>query len=606
MANPKIQVDITGDAKGLKKATGDAGESLDKLGKKTDDLEKKGGKGFLSGLGDSARQNLGPLGEALDGIGVDLDGISAPVAAAGAAFAGLGAFAAQGVSKLTDLAGAVRKVHDISGLSFESSSRLVAISDDLGVSAETVATSMRRLAQNIDAGKLDEYGIAVVRAADGTVDMEATLGAVADAMNRTVDPTKRAAMGNDILGRSWADLAPILQQGSGGIREAMAAVSEGQIITEDNADAVREWEMALDDAQDAISEIQMAMAKDMIPTLSLMAKDFATVTQAVSEANGPFGMLLDVMGNLNPVTSLYNARLADQKAKAEDAANSMATMATSMLDAGLKAAATDAQVSGLAEAEDEAANKAAILTARQKDATQAAKDLTQAAVDQKAQLDILNGVVLTIADTQLAHNNAVAATRDSTDELTAKQGLLTDAVNTYGAESPEAIQATKDYDAAMRNAVGAANDQAKATADLAEQTAIAAGETFTAEQKSLVYRDALHELRNASTDPNLQGGLDALAGLAGAAATQAGIAAANFYDMEAAASRAAAVAANAISVGSSGITTSADAAERALTPQSYSTQSASTVINVNSPIGRPTDFVPWLNEELRRHNRGMS
>ena len=54
--------------------------------------------------------------------------------------------------------------------------------DDLGVSTESAQGAFLRLSKSIDAGKLEEYGIAVVRAKDGSVNMAATLGNVADAI----------------------------------------------------------------------------------------------------------------------------------------------------------------------------------------------------------------------------------------------------------------------------------------------------------------------------------------------------------------------------------------------------------------------------------------
>jgi hypothetical protein len=486
VANPKIQVDITADASKLKKGVGEAEKAIGGL----DDATSKLGKTS----GDVARNNLGPLGDIADTLGFDLDGVGTGALAAGAGMAALAGFAAQGVGKLTDLADSVRKVHDASGLSFESSSRLVAISDDLGISAETVASSMGRLAKNIDAGKLQEYGIAAEYAADGTIDMEATLGNVADKMNATVDPTRKAAMGTALFGKSWADLAPVLQQGSGGIRDMMAAVSDGQIVTEENAQAAREWSMALDDAQDAISELQMSMAKDMLPTLALMAQDFAAAAQGVNSLKEKSGGLLDVQTLMNPLAQIYNARLEDQARKAEEAAKSMDGNAESVAAAGLAAVQTTTSTEDLAEA------------------TEAS---TRAAEDHVKALDRQATALLGLFNKELA---ADSARKDFDDTLA------------------DLSTATDDYSGTLDEAKGKALSAASAQVELAKQSAAASGSSLDAAQAQTVFRDALVDLSAQVEDPTLRAYLDETVARLNASET-AGYGAAGGFNAAAAAAR---------------------------------------------------------------------
>lgn len=634
MANPKIQVDLTADAKGLKKGAKEAGDAVEKLAKDADKAAEKiddagdkvdaSGK-KLSGFGDKvggvAQQHLGPLGEIADSVGIDFDNMDSKVLAAGAGIAAVGAFAAQGVQKFTALADQVRAVSDASGLSFDTSSRLVAVSDDLGISADTVAASMGRLAKNIDAGKLDEYGIAAVRAKDGSVDMAATLGNVADAMNRTADPARRAAIGTALFGKSWADLQPVLQQGGKGIREAFASVSDGQIVTEENAQAVRDWQMALDDAQDAVSELQMAIGKELIPQLAMMAKDFAKVTGAVGDLTGGMVGFTDVMALANPLTQIYNVRLKDQEAKAKAAAESMTGLAGKVAEAGVSAAETGRKTQDLATSEEQAASKAEILTRRQEDVARSAQDAARGVEAQRQQLEQLRGVVETVAGTELGYQRAVMATTDAQADLAEKQKAVTDAVNTYGEAAPEAAAASNDYSKSLLDAQAAADSQAKAEVERARQVAIASGLTFTAEQANLVYRDALVNVRDASNDPNLQGGLSALIGLVDDTAASAGRAQQNLDAAAAAASRLAAAAAGALQVTSQGtFTGSADSAAERIATQRFSAQrsdgggfetqrssapSGGVTFVINHPIGAPNEFIAWTREQLRRAERAQ-
>lgn len=613
MANEReLKLKLTGDASqaekavarleaALKKAEAELAKAKETTDKVDDSVEHLGSKtdhtgARLAGLGDAARnaavQHLGPLGEAADMAGLDLEKMDTKALAAGAGLVAVAGFAAQGVQKFSALADEVRKVHDVSGLTFEDSSRLVAVSDDLGISADTAASSMGRLAKNIDAGKLEEYGIQVVRAKDGTVDMAATLGNVADAMNRTTDPTKRAAMGTALFGKSWADLAPVLQLGRKGIEDAFASVSDGQIVTENNADAVREWQMALDDAQDSVTEIQMAIGKQLLPTLSLMAKDFATATNAVGKLTGGSASFLDVLTPLSTSMGLYNLRTKQQQEENEKAARSMTGLAGAAAESAVRAAEAGRANQDLAEKEQAAAAQADILKARHQDVAQAAKDAAAATAEQKRQLDLLNGVTQSIVGAQLSAMQAANAFTDAQNDLAVKQRDVTDAINEFGANSPQAQVAANDYARTLVNAQQSADSLAKATVEQARQQALAAGQSFTDAQSVLVYRDSLVNTRDATNDPKLKTGLDQLIALVDDSARAAGDAERKFYDAEAAARRLAAAASGALQTTNQGtIVGSADSTDRRLATQSAGPASTSVTNNVTVNASTPAN--PW-------------
>lgn len=662
MANPKIEVELTADAKGLKKGAKEAGDAVEKLAKDADNAADKVSKAGdkvdasgkkLSGVGNAAgelaKNRLGPLGDLAEEVGIDFDNMDAKVLAAGAGIAAIGGFAAQGVQKFTALADQVRAVSDASGLSFDTSSRLVAVSDDLGISADTVAASMGRLAKNIDAGKLDEYGIAAVRAKDGSVDMAATLGNVADAMNRTADPARRAAIGTALFGKSWADLQPVLQQGGKGIREAFASVSDGQIVTEENAQAVRDWQMALDDAQDAVSELQMAIGKELIPQLTLMAKDFAKVTGAVGDLSGKQVGLNDIIAQANPFTAIYNARLRDQSDKAAEAAKSMTGLADKVADAGVRAAEAGRASETLARKQDDMATSA-------KDAAQTLKDLEKALDDATAAQDRAKASVITAFESQNRYEQAQRETAEALATTSTASAALTEATNTYGAESEQAAEAQTTYNQSLQDAEAKVYAQAQAAVDLAQKQADVSGATLDTATANQIYRDKLVEARDATTDPALKQGLsdritqfdtfsvnanNTATGVAEAntklaeAKTAVGdsvlhaaldTAASKFGNlasaawgaadgMAAAAIRAAAMPTSTpmpvsqTSGDPEGLATQRFSAQRSdaagFETQRSSGQAPNVTFVVNHPIGAPNDFIRWAREELRRAERAQ-
>ena len=475
-----IKVEIIGDAASLEKATRDAEKSVGKL---DDAVGKVDGKGIgkLDGaIGDLARDRLGPLGGLAQSVGMDLGGMSAATLGAGAAVAGLGAFVASGVRDLGAMTEEVRKFRDSSGLSWETSSRLVATMDDLGVSAETGASAMGRLAKNIDAGALQEFGIQAAYAKDGTVDMAGTLGNVADAMMATTDPTKRAAMGTQLFGKSWADLVPYLELGGKGIRDAMGDVKEAQIVTPELAQQQRELSMAVDDMQDAMSGLSKTMAKDLIPELTLLATASAKGFEFVGWVRkfDPFSDSVKKVGD----TVDWVRRKLGQETKTDLAE----------------------KADGLAVASDKAAEKVKELADRERDAARDAAEASKATDAFQKSVDNLAKAAEGAVGNQLEYERATIAVRDGLDKVTEAQKEAQEAANDYGEKSPEFIAAQKNYELAMLDSIGTMDALAKKEADKAAAFVAGNGGTMSAAEHAEIYRSKLAELGGQIADPNMR------------------------------------------------------------------------------------------------------
>lgn len=553
MANPKIQVDITGDASKLKKAAKEAEQAVKDIDDSVSDLGKgKGAKGLdkLGDVaGDVARERLGPLGEIADTVGIDLDDMGKASLIAGAAVVGLGGMLANGVKQLGQMSAEARKFADASGLSIETSSRFVAVIDDFGISAESGAAAMGRLAKNIDAGKLEEFGIAAQVTADGTTDMAGTLGSVADAMMATADPTERAAMGAALFGKSWADLMPVLRLGSSGIRDAMSNVKGYQVVTEETEREQRQLAFAIDDMQDAFSGLSMSLAKESIPTLTGVANGLAAVLDGLERVSRGTGVLDGIM-------RVFGFNMAEDRkiqeqfgSAAKDTAEALKIAQRELAETAKKSADAAEELGKLEEAGSAmraASPLAADLRRKTDELAEASQRAAAASAEQKAKLDLLNGATMTAAQSQLAYENATARVSEAAESYAERQKSVTEAVNEFGADSPEAAKATRDLEQAARDYSGAAYGAADAAVANAEKLAAVEGRTLTADEKTRIYVGALQAVRDKTNDPTLQAGLDTLIGKTQAAADAADRAQRLFYEMEAAASRAAAVARGAI------------------------------------------------------------
>lgn len=654
MAKNSINVEFTGDAAPLRKAAGDAEKSIGKLDDAVGKVDDKGIRKLDGAIGDLARDRLGPLGGLAESVGMDLGAMSASTLAAGAAVAGLGTFAASGVRQLGTMTDEVRKFRDSSGLSWETSSRLVATMDDLGVSAETGAAAMGRLAKNIDAGKLEEFGLSAVYAKDGTVDMAATLGNVADAMIRTQDPTKRAAMGTALFGKSWADLMPYLEQGGKGIRAAMADVADYQIVSAETAQRQRELSLATDNLQDAMAGLSMSMAADLIPTLTFFANTSAKAFDAITDVRkwDPINYTMkELFGSGGRLAKSW----AYIRGESQETIDAMGDQAEAVDTAGVSAEQAAAKVKELADREREAARDAA--------AAAKATDAYRKAVDEMAM------AAMGSVGSQLNYYRAQIAVRDGLEKVTEAQQAAEEAASKYGRKAPEFAEKQKDYESAILDSIGAMDALAKAEVDKRVELAAGSQGTLTATEKTQIYTQKMHELGSQISDPTMRALFDEFIAKTDAAAQKADAAAkgqeafntqmslvgralgsvgeftdALPTDAQAAAFERIAKAARdtASAMAELGIDTTPAYLAPGLEPlagrnadggpvaagRTYlvgeqgpelftPNQSGGIVpnsmlggggrnvtINVNSPIGRPDEVVRWMRDELRRLDRG--
>ena len=188
------------------------------------------------------------------------------VAAAGA----LTAAGAASVKEFTSLADKVRDFSRASGANADTSSRLVAIFDDLQVGQDKADSGFFRLNRTLstNADALDQYGVKVRTAKDGNLDIYGTLLSIADAYKSTEDSGQRAALVQEAFGRGGKDLIPILEQGRAGIEKLFENVPDGQILSQDQIDNARKWELAVDNLKDSIQELKVAAGSEIVSGLT--------------------------------------------------------------------------------------------------------------------------------------------------------------------------------------------------------------------------------------------------------------------------------------------------------------------------------------------------
>lgn len=243
-----------------------AGKSLGTL---TLDLVAKIG-GFVDGLSKAERESKKRM-----------DGIKKSVSGVGTAIAALGAGAAVGTAALVksqiDLADAYSKQSAIVGIAIDDWSALNYATDLSGVSNQQLETSITKLNKAM-AGALEGVGAGAdafkilginVRNADGSLrDSYSVFNEVADAFSGIEDGAAKAALAQDIFGKSGTKLIPLLNGGSAGLADMRREAEQlGQVINADTGKAAEAFNDNLTRLQKVISGTGNELAKELLPSL---------------------------------------------------------------------------------------------------------------------------------------------------------------------------------------------------------------------------------------------------------------------------------------------------------------------------------------------------
>lgn len=177
-------------------------------------------KGVVTGLGkvkgelgdfkksaDDSGQSVGALGGIMDGLGVDVASLANPITI------GVGVFAAM-TGKAYELAGALNDLSDKTGLSLGFLQDLKFAGDQVNVPMDAAARGVQQLQKRIVEGgpditkALDRMHLSIDELRQQTPDQmfESIAKGIADIKN----PAERTALATQLMGKSGADLIPLL------------------------------------------------------------------------------------------------------------------------------------------------------------------------------------------------------------------------------------------------------------------------------------------------------------------------------------------------------------------------------------------------------------
>lgn len=194
--------------------------------------------------------------------------ITAPALAAGGAIFAL-------AKKSGDYADRILDLRDITGLSTDSIQEWQHVAVVAGVSTETMTSAVEGLIKKIpqlesEGGKatdaIEKLGISWEDLGDMTPDeqMDTMISMLAD----MEDTTERNAIGAQLFGGAWKDLAPILGMGSEAIAETRDEAHDlGNVLSGDSLNNANDFRIEMDKMKESVKNAGMQIGSDLAPLL---------------------------------------------------------------------------------------------------------------------------------------------------------------------------------------------------------------------------------------------------------------------------------------------------------------------------------------------------
>lgn len=237
--------------------TGNATRNLEQVRGELQKTEGPAGRarGAIAGVGDTIRNNLG-------------------LTLAGGATA-IAGFALSAVRSFQTTALEADKLAAATGLTIDQASRWREVVGDLGLNTDLLAGAVNRLNTADAKGKLAELGIE----GDGTNDR---LIKVLEYLQAITDETRRSQEATALLGRSWTELAPLVDTADT-LRDSLAAVSDAKVIDPEEREKARRLRDALDNLNEVSEALALTLGEGLAPALADIADWLATLTEKYNQ-----------------------------------------------------------------------------------------------------------------------------------------------------------------------------------------------------------------------------------------------------------------------------------------------------------------------------------
>ena len=432
--------------------------------------------GASKGVGElkqSVSEAEGGFGKLKAGASSALGLIGANAAlSAGAAAVAIGKFTMDAVNRFEDLALKANDFAQAAGLSVDEASRWMEVAGDVGVNVETLEGAINKM--NLAAGKGDLAKLGI----DGETTNEQLLASLTHLQN-IPDASQRATEGVKIFGKSWTNLAPLVES-SKDLKQALADVSSGQAISDAEVQKAKDYRDAMDKLSDTWSNFVLHVGEGAIGPIT-------DVLQLIGELGDSLGSLAGAAGGSGGIDwgEVFGAgKIGDITGGLKQAADGSLSLVDNMKGIGK---ATIGLIPGLSGWADENLT----VESSQDKAAQATADATLKAQEQAAQAKETEDAIRNLTNAVLASFNSQLAYEDAQGKTTTAIGKYVAAAVDAGNAAGTSTDLNDKYKQSMNDAEQAALNQAAADVKRAEDAAKAEGATLTAGQQNDILRASL-------------------------------------------------------------------------------------------------------------------
>lgn len=219
---------------------------------------------------ENVSKKLSGIGDKMTSVGKNMSAkITAPVLAAGGALVALAKKSGNAADRLLDL-------KEITGMSTDSIQEWQHVATVAGVSSETITSAVEGLVKKIPqlesgSGKateqLGKLGLTFDDLKQMTPDEQ--MDTMITRLSEMEDPLERNAIGAQLFGGSWKDIAPILSMGADGIAEAKNEAHElGRVMSEDALNDANNFRISMDKLKGTLEGATNQIGAKLAPILT--------------------------------------------------------------------------------------------------------------------------------------------------------------------------------------------------------------------------------------------------------------------------------------------------------------------------------------------------
>lgn len=273
----------------MKAAAASAAEATEKLAAVGTGKTQSGLMAGIEGLlRQSGNNQFSQAGFKAVADGLESVGGTAILAGAGLAVAGVAAvkFGTDATKAFISTADSVRQFQAVSGATAQQASVFVNAGGLMGISAENLSRAVGLMSVSMDQNKkrLGEHGLATKLDAQGNADLVGTFQSVIAKIHDTTDAQEKDVIAREAFGRSWQQIAQILNLTDDQLAHLFGTARQGPILDQKNVDNALQFKEAVGELGQKWDAFKVSVGEKVVPNLIELLDDLDKLGGKLADA----------------------------------------------------------------------------------------------------------------------------------------------------------------------------------------------------------------------------------------------------------------------------------------------------------------------------------